>query len=93
MGQYEDLDHLGPQLLQPGDGAVVGDQRGPVRLEGVAEHLGDPGLYVVGGGVEVLADGRHHAARKVPETIQIPIRFLKALYMGNKLMCKNSKTK
>ena len=68
MGEDEDLDDLWSQLLEPGNGPVVGDQGGPVRLQGVAEHLGHPRLDVVGGGVEVLADGRHHSACKIPNT-------------------------
>jgi hypothetical protein len=66
--QDEDLDDLRSQLLQPRDRAVVGDQRRAVRPERVAEHLGDARLNVVCGGVEVLADGRHHAAGKVSAT-------------------------
>ncbi len=65
--------------LEASNGAVVGDEGRAVRLERVAEHLGNARLDVVGRAVEVLADGRHHTARKIPE--YKTNRFCQALYL------------
>ncbi len=65
--------------LETSNSAVVGDEGRAVRLERVAEHLGHARLDVVGRAVEVLADGRHHPARKIPE--YKTNRFCYALYL------------
>lgn len=66
-GQNQSLNHIMSQLGQACDGAVT---RGPRRLlvhPALGEGLGDPGLDVVRGCAEMLADLGYQAGSEVPE--------------------------
>ena len=63
----ERLDDFRPELLQSGDGTVVGDERRSLVLESFREHPGDSSLHVVGRSVEVLADVGHQPGGEVAE--------------------------
>ena len=47
VGEHEHLNNFWSELLEAGDGPIVGDEWRPVAAERVTEHLRHARLYVV----------------------------------------------